>query len=133
MQIRPIRTDKDHRAALAEIDKLWGASIGTREGDKLDILVTLVETYEERRWPIKSRRRFDPVDVLHYAIEELGHSQAELADILGSRSRASEVLTRRRPLSLEMIQKINASWKIPADLLVQPYRVAARAASEHFE
>ena len=128
MQIRPIRTDKDHRAALAEIEKLWGASLGTPEGDKLDILVTLVERYEERRWPLKSRRRFDPVDVLNYAIEELGHSQAELADILGSRSRASEVLARRRPLSLEMIQKINAIWKIPADLLVQPYRVAARAA-----
>ncbi len=66
--------------------------------------------------------------MLHYAIAELGHSQAELADILGSRSRASEVLARRRPLTLEMIQKINASWKIPADLLVQPYRVAAKAA-----
>jgi antitoxin component HigA of HigAB toxin-antitoxin module len=60
MQIRPIRNDKDHRAALAEIEKLWGASIGTPDGDKLDILVTLVETYEERRWPLKSRRRFDP-------------------------------------------------------------------------
>jgi HTH-type transcriptional regulator/antitoxin HigA len=82
MEIRPIRTDKDHRAALAEIEKLWGASNGTPEGDKLDILVTLVETYEERRWPLRSRRRFDPVDVLRYAIEELGHSQAELADRL---------------------------------------------------
>jgi antitoxin component HigA of HigAB toxin-antitoxin module len=111
-----------------QIEKLWGASSRTPEGDKLDILVTLVETYEERRWPIKSRRRFDPVDLLHYAIEELGHTQAELADILGSRSRASEVLARRRPLTLEMIQKINANWKIPADLLVQPYRVAATAA-----
>ena len=128
MQIRPIRNDKDHRAALAEIEKLWGAPVGTPEGDKLDILITLVETYEERRWPLKSRRRFDPIDVLHYAIQEFGHSQAELADILGSRSRASEVLARRRLLSLEMIQKINASWKIPADLLVQPYRVAATAA-----
>jgi HTH-type transcriptional regulator/antitoxin HigA len=126
MQIRPIRTSKDHRAALAEIDKLWGASSGTPEGDKLDILVTLVETYEERPWPLRRRRRFDPVDVLCYAIEELGHSQAELADILGSRSRASEVLARRRRLTLKMIQKINASWKIPADLLVQPYRIAAR-------
>ena len=127
MQIRPIRNDKDHRKALAEIEKLWGASAGTPAGDKLDILATLVETYEERRWPLRSRRRFDAVDVLHYAIEELGHSQAELADILGSRSRAFEVLARRRPLTLETIQKINASWKIPADLLVQPYRVAATA------
>jgi HTH-type transcriptional regulator / antitoxin HigA len=82
---------------------------------------------EERRWPLKSQRRFDPVDVLHYAIKEFGHSQAELADILGSRSRASEVLARRRPLTLEMIQKITASRKIPADLLVQPYRVCSDA------
>jgi HTH-type transcriptional regulator/antitoxin HigA len=73
MEIHPIRTDKDHRAALAEIEKLWGASSGTPEGDKLDILVTLVETYEERRWPLRSRCRFDPVDVLRYTIEELGH------------------------------------------------------------
>jgi HTH-type transcriptional regulator / antitoxin HigA len=128
MHIRPIRTDKDHRNALAEIEKLWGTPIGTPGGDKLDILATLVETYERRRWPLRSRLRFDPVDVLRYAIEELGHSQAELADILGSRSRASEVLARRRPLTLHMIQKINATWKIPADLLVQPYRVAVTAA-----
>src|SRR5947209_20386977 len=128
MDIRPIRSDKDHRAALAEIDKLWGAPAGTQEGDKLDILVMLVETYEERRWPLKSRRRFDPIDVLHYAIDELGHTQAELARILGSRSRASEILSRRRPLTLDMIQKITARWKIPADLLVQRYRVGASAA-----
>jgi HTH-type transcriptional regulator / antitoxin HigA len=128
MNIRPIRTGKDRRVALAEIEKLWGAPKGTPQGDKLDILVTLVETYEERRWPLHSRRRFDPVDVLHYAIDDLGHTQTELARILGSRSRASEVLARRRPLTLEMIQKINASWKIPADLLVRPYRVTASAA-----
>jgi HTH-type transcriptional regulator/antitoxin HigA len=90
VKIRPIRTDKDHREALAEIDKLWGASSGSAEGDKLEVLVTLVETYEDRRWPLRSRRRFDPVDVLRYAIEELGHTQAELGDVLGSRSRASE-------------------------------------------
>ena len=113
MQIRPIRTNKDHRAALAEIENLWGASSGTPAGDKLDILVTLVEIYEERRWPLRSRRRFDPMDVLRYAIEELGHSQAELADVLGSRSRASEVLARRRPLTLDMIQKINARLETP--------------------
>ena len=128
MDIRPIRTDDDHRRALAEIEKLWGAADGTPEGDKLDVLVTLVEVYEEQRWPFKSRRRFDPVDVLHFAIDELGHTQAELARILGSRSRASEILSRRRPLTLEMIQKITARWKIPAELLIQPYRLAATAA-----
>src|SRR5215813_10296270 len=127
MDIRPIRTDDDHRRALAEIEKLWGAADGTPEGDKLDILVTPVETYEGRRWPLKSRRRFDPVDVLHFAIDELGHTQAELAKILGLSSRASEILSRRRPLTLEMIQKISTRWKIPADLLVQPYRIAKSA------
>ena len=128
MDIRPIRTDNDHKRVLAEIERLWGAAAGTPAGDKLDILVTLVEAYEERRWPFKSRRRFDPVDVLRFAIDELGHTQAELAKILGSRSRASEILARRRPLTLEMIQKISARWKISADLLVQPYRVNAKAA-----
>jgi HTH-type transcriptional regulator / antitoxin HigA len=127
MDIRPIRTDKDHKAALAEIDRLWGAAPGTADGDKLDILVVLVETYEDRRFPFKSKRKFDPTDVLRYAIDELGHTQVELAEILGSRSRASEVLRRRRPLTLEMIQRINAAWKIPADLLVQPYKAATAA------
>src|ERR1700704_2668246 len=88
MEINPIRTDADHRRALAEIEQLWGAADGTPEGDKFDILATLVEAYEERRWPLKSRRRFDPIDVLHYAIDELGHTQAELARILGSPPRA---------------------------------------------
>jgi HTH-type transcriptional regulator/antitoxin HigA len=128
MDIRPIRTDRDHRQALAQVEKLWGAREGTPDGDRLDVLVTLIETYEDRRWPFKSRRRFDPVDVLRYAIDELGHTQTELAEILGSRSRASEVLARRRPLTLEMIQKITAHWKISADLLVQPYRLEKPAA-----
>jgi len=128
MDIRPIRTDGDHRAALSEIEKLWGAPAGTPEGDKLDVLATLVETYEDRRWPLSGRRRFDPVDVLRYAVDELGHTQAELAKIIGSRARASEVLARRRPLTLQMIQKITATWKIPADLLVRPYRTTASAA-----
>jgi len=82
MDIRPIRTDQDHRAALAAIDDCWGASEGSEEGDKLDVLVALVESYEARRWPIDSDKRFDPIDVLDYAIEELGHTQSELAELL---------------------------------------------------
>ena len=127
MDIRPIRTDEDHRAALAEIDACWGAQEGTEEGDRLDVLVTLVESYEARRWPIESNERFDPVDVLHYAIDELGHTQSELAEMLGSRSRASEILARRRALTVDMIHKISQEWKIPADLLVQPYAVESAA------
>jgi HTH-type transcriptional regulator / antitoxin HigA len=123
MEIFPIRNDEDHAAALREIEKLWGASAGTEDGDKLDILATLVEKYEEGRWPNVDVS--DPIDLLNYAIEELGHSQAELAELLGSRSRASELLNRRRPLTVEMIHKISEAWKIPADLLVRPSRVAA--------
>ncbi len=127
MDIRPIRNDEDHRAALAEIEACWGAAEGTEEGDKLDVLVALVESYEARRWPIESNERFDPVDVLHYAIDELGHTQSELAEMLGSRSRASEILARRRALTVDMIHKISQEWKIPADLLVQPYAVESAA------
>lgn len=127
MEIRPIRTDKDHRAALAEIDTCWGAPEGTEEGDRLDVLLALVEIYEARRWPIDIDESFDPIDVLNYAIEELGHTQAELAELLGSRSRASEVLSRRRALTVDMFHKISETWKIPADLLVRPYRIERAA------
>jgi HTH-type transcriptional regulator/antitoxin HigA len=123
MEIHPIKNDDDHAAAVREIEQLWGAAAGTEEGDKLDILATLVEKYEDGRWP--NTDVSDPIDLLNYAIEELGHSQAELADLLGSRSRASEVLNRRRPLTVEMIHKISEAWRIPADLLVKPSRVAA--------
>ena len=127
MEIRPIRTDEDHRAALAEIEALWGAPEGTEEGDKLDVLVTLVEMYEAKRWPIEIDESFDPIDVLNFAVEELGHTQAELAELLGSRSRASEILSRRRALTVGMIHKISEAWKIPAELLVRPYRTERAA------
>ena len=123
MDIRPIRNDDDHVAALREIERLWGADVGTPAGDKLDMLATLVEKYEDTRWPVDDAS--DPIDVLNYAIEELGHTQAELAELLGSRSRASELLNRRRPLTVEMIHKISETWKISADLLVRPIRTAA--------
>jgi HTH-type transcriptional regulator / antitoxin HigA len=131
MEIRPIRTDGDHRAALAEIDAHWGAMEGTMEGtdegDRLDVLLALVEIYEAKRWPIETDESFDPVDVLNYAIDELGHSQAELAELLESRSRASEILSRRRALTVDMIHKISGAWKIPADLLVRPYKLERTA------
>jgi HTH-type transcriptional regulator / antitoxin HigA len=123
MEIRPIRTDEDHRAALAEIEACWGAPEGTEEGDKLDVLLALVDAYEEKRWAIDLDENFDPIDVLNHAIDELGYTQAELAEILGSRSRASEILSRRRALTVEMIHKISMAWKIPADLLVRPYKI----------
>jgi HTH-type transcriptional regulator/antitoxin HigA len=123
MEIRPIKNDADHTAALAEIANLWNAAAGSEDEDKLDILATLVEHYEEARWPAVDDA--DPIDLLHFAISDLGHSQAELADLLGSRPRASEVLNRRRALTVEMIRTISEAWKIPADLLVKPSLLAA--------
>ncbi len=127
MDIRPIRTDEEHRVALAEIGACWGPPEGSEEGDKLEVLVALVELYEAKRWPVETDERFDPIDVLRYGIEELGHTQAELAELLGSRSRASEILARRRALTVEMIHKISEAWKIPADLLVRPYNIERAA------
>jgi len=123
MDIRPIHNDKDHRAALAEIELLWGARADTRAGDRLDFLLALVDMYEAKRWPIDAATKDDPIDVLRFAIDELGHTQAELAELLGSRSRASEVLSRHRALTVEMIRRISEGWKIPAELLVRPYKV----------
>jgi HTH-type transcriptional regulator/antitoxin HigA len=123
MEIRPIGADEDHRAALAEIDACWGAPEGTEEGDWLDVLLTLVDAYEDKRWPIDLDENFDPIDVLNHAIDEFGHTQAELAEMLGSRSRASEILSRRRALTVDMIHNVSKAWEIPADLLVRPYKI----------
>ena len=86
------------------------------------MLLALAEIYEAKRWPIETAKRFDPIDVLNYAIEELEHSEG-LAELLNSRSRALEILSRRRRLTVEMIHKISEAWKIPADLLVRPYKI----------
>ena len=126
MDIRPIRNDADHDAALREIESLWDAPEGSDEADKLDVLAVLVEKYEENRWPIE-QLNWDPVDVLHYAIEEMGHTQVELSNLLDSAPRASEILNRRRPLTVEMIRTISEAWKIPAELLIKPYRRRAAA------
>ena len=88
------------------------------------MLLALVEIYEAKRWPIDIEESFDPIDVLNCAIEELGHTQAELAELLGSRSRASEILSRRRALTVDMIHKISEMWKIPA---VRPYKIERAA------
>lgn len=126
MDIRPIKNDDDHRSALKEIEALWNAEAGTEAADKLDILAILVERYEQSRWPIDTAN-VDPVDILSYLIEDGGRTQAELGDLLGSRSRASEILNRKRPLNLEMIRKICEAWKVPAAILIVPYRTEAAA------
>jgi HTH-type transcriptional regulator/antitoxin HigA len=122
MDIRPIRNEEDRRAALQEIERLWNAEPGTDDGDKLDILATLVERYEDTRWPV-SKTRNDPIDMLHFLIDECGHTQAELGDLLCSRPRASEILNRKRALTVEMIYKISKAWKVPAEILIKPYQL----------
>lgn len=119
MHIRPIRTDDDHRAVLREIERLWGAADGTPDGDRLDILVTLVEAYEERRWPIEE---LDPVEAIEAAMAHDGHSRADLAALIG-KSRASEILNRKRTLTLPMIRTIARHWHVPERLLVKEYAV----------
>lgn len=126
MDIHPIRNDEDHRAALIEIESLWNAVDGSEEEAKLDILATLVEKYEESRWPL-AQPEWDPADVLHYAIEEMGHTQNELSQLLDLPPRASEILNRKRALTVEMIRAISEAWKIPAVLLIKPYKVPVAA------
>lgn len=127
MDIQPINDEASHRAALVEVERLWSAAPGSEDSIKLDILTTLIEKYEEHRWPIGASE-MDPVEVLQYAIDELGHTQTELADILDSRPRASEILSRQRALTVDMIRAISNAWRISADLLIRPYREDARAA-----
>jgi len=122
MELHPIRTDKDHAAALREIERLWGAKARTPEGDRLDILLTLTEAYEDQRWPVAAS---DPVEAIRFRMEQAGHSQTDLANLLGSQSRASEILKRKRPLTLQMIWKLHEDWGIPAEILIRPYATAA--------
>jgi len=118
MNITPIRTDADHEAALREIETLWGAAEGTAEGDRLDVLATLVEVYEDKRWPIAD---LDPVAAIEAAMAHDGRTRADLAALIGSKSRASEILRRKRALTLPMIRTIAREWQVPERLLVREY------------
>ena len=115
MIIRPIRDEAGHARAMARIAELWHAAAESDEAYELDALATLVSAYEAKRYPIPPA---EPVDVLRYAVTDMGHTQAELASLLGSRSRASEVLNGKRPLTVDMIRSISAAWRIPVELLV---------------
>lgn len=115
MEIRPIQTDADHTEALREIERLWGAASGTPDGDKLDVLATLVERYEEQHFPMPDA---DPVEVIVQVMADRGYTRGDFAAVLGSQSRATEILARRRTLSVEHIRRVHRSWRIPAELLI---------------
>ena len=120
MDIKPIRTEADYEAALEEIKHLWGAPYGSPEGDKLDVLVTLVEAYEEKHYPIPPP---DPIEAILHRMESQGLSLRDLEAYLGSSGSVSEILNRKRPLSLNMIRKLQNGLGISADILVQPYNL----------
>ena len=115
--IKPIRTEADYDAALMEIDALMEAESETPKGDRLDVLVTLVEAYEARHWRINPP---DPIEAIKLRMQQQGLTRYDLEKVLGSKSRVSEVLTRKRPLTLEMIRRLHKLWRIPAESLIQP-------------
>ena len=116
MEIKPIRTEMDYQAALKEIESLLDSQLGSPEGDRLDILVTLVEAYEARHFPIPEPD--DPVAVLEYYLESRGLTRTDLIPYLGSKERVSEVLNRKRGISLAMIRRLHNGLGIPTDLLI---------------
>ena len=123
MDIRPVKTEEDYEWALSEVARYFEnqPEVGSAEGDRFDVLSTLIEAYENEHYPI---RVLDPVEAIAAHMEMAGLKQISLAEILGSRSRASEILARRRALTMEMAHRIHEKWRIPAEVLIKPYRLA---------
>ena len=115
MDIKPIRTEEDYQTALKEIEKLWGAEPGTPEGDRCEVLFTLVEAYEDEHYEILPP---DPVEAIKYYLESRGLERRDLEPYLGSSGRVSEVLSYKRPLTLHMIRKLHTGLGIPAEVLI---------------
>ncbi len=124
MVIKPIRTEADHEAALREIERLWGADEGTPEGDRLEVLTTLVEAYEHAHFPLDAP---DPIEAIKFRLEQQGKNTKALIGVIGNRTRVYEVLRRDRALSLSMIRRLNQRLKIPAEVLIRPVRTRKRS------
>ena len=124
MEIKPIRTKADHRAALKEIQTLMAARPGTPEGDRLDVLATLVEAWEKKRYPMELP---DPVEAIKFRMDQSGLQPKDLVPMIGQLNRVYEVLARKRPLTLQMIRRLHRDLGIPAESLIKPC-VATRAA-----
>lgn len=118
MDIRPIKNERDHQSALTRIEDLWDAPEGSRQAEELEVLATLVEDFEERRQPIPAP---DPIEAILFRLEQTGQSREDLQRILGvGRGRVSEILNRKRGLSLTMIRRLVDTLEIPAEVLIQP-------------
>lgn len=122
MDIRPIHTDEDNAATLRRIEALWGAESGTSDGDELDILVALVAHYEQARWPTPKPGR--PGEFLRAYMALSDRTQGELATLLGSKSRASEILNGRRDFTVDQIRLLRHRWGVPADCLIGDFQAA---------
>jgi len=120
MELKPIKTKTEYKAALREIEVLFDTPEGTPEADKLEVLVMLVEKYEAQHYPIPAP---DPIDFLNYAMEARGLTRKDLEPYIGSRGRVAEVLNRARPLSLAMIRRLSEGLKLPADVLIADYEL----------
>ncbi len=124
MDIRPIRSDADYRAALGEVERLWEAESGTPEGERIEVLSTLIEAYEARHHPIAAP---DPIAAILFMMEQRRLSRRDLEPAIGSRGRVSEILNRKRPLTLPMVRTLGALLGIPAHVLIQPYETKSAA------
>ncbi len=118
MNFKPIKSEKDYHQALERLEVIFDARPGTPEGDELEILGILIEKFEDEHFYIDLP---DPIEAIKFRMEQLNFSQNDLAELIGQRSRASEILNRKRKLSLEMIRKINAKLHIPSEVLIQSY------------
>jgi HTH-type transcriptional regulator/antitoxin HigA len=118
MDIKPIKTEIDYQNALKRLEVIFDAKPGTPEGDELEILGLLIDDYETKHFPIDLP---DPIEAIKYRMEQLGYTQNDLSKILGQKSRASEILNKKRKLSLEMIRKLNQILNIPTNVLIQAY------------
>lgn len=124
MEIRPLRTKADHRLALKEVERLWDADPGTPDGDRVDVLVTLIEAYEERNFPIAAP---DPIAAIEFMLEQKGLTRRDLEPAIGGRGRVSEILNRKRPLTLPMVRALSKLLDIPTEILAQDYRIRSAA------
>lgn len=118
MKIKPIKTEKDYKAALERLEVIFDAKKGTELGDELEILGILIEKYEDNHFPIELP---DPIEAIKFRMEQLGYSQNDLAEIIGLKSHTSEILNRKRKLSLKMIRNLHDRMKIPTEVLIQSY------------
>lgn len=121
-EVKPIRTERDYDAALKEVERLWGARTGTRDGDRLDVLATLIDVYEAEHCPMDPP---DPIEAIKFRMEQQGLTRRDLEEIIGTRTRISEVLNRKRGLSVGMIRRLHERLGISADVLIRPSRKSA--------